>query len=170
MTYSGNWTVADASPVVNASPLILLSRAGLLDFLQLVGDPVIVPKPVADEIRARGDADPTASALIHTDWLKVADPGPIPTAVADYELGPGESAVLAWALAHPGAEAIIDDLTGRRCANTLHISVRGTLGLVLVAKQRGLIESARPIIETLRRVGMYVSDHVVAQALAKVGE
>ena len=41
----------------------------------------------------------------------------------------GESTVLAWALAHPGARAIIDDLHGRRCAEALGIPLRGTVGL-----------------------------------------
>ena len=43
--------------------------------------------------------------------------------------------MLAWAHAHPGAEAIIDDLAGRRCAAAFSIPVRGTLGLALIAKQ-----------------------------------
>ena len=35
-----------------------------------------------------------------------------------WDFGAGESAVLAWCLAHPGSEAIIDDLSARRCAAT----------------------------------------------------
>jgi hypothetical protein len=37
-------------PAINASPLIFLSRAGLVDFLQLEGNQIVVPKPVAEEI------------------------------------------------------------------------------------------------------------------------
>ncbi|MEH2055977.1 MAG: DUF3368 domain-containing protein [Nostoc sp.] len=35
----------------------------------------------------------------------------------------------------------------------LWIPVRGTLGLVLTAKQRGKITAARPILENLRSLG-----------------
>jgi hypothetical protein len=41
--------VAEA-PAVNASPLIYLARAGLLDFLQLIAETVIVPASITDEI------------------------------------------------------------------------------------------------------------------------
>lgn len=49
--------------VVNTSPLIHLAEAGLLDLLQAAAEEIWVPEPVAREILAYGDADPTASAL-----------------------------------------------------------------------------------------------------------
>jgi len=85
-------------------------------------------------------------------------------------LGPGESSVLAWAHAHSGSEAILDDLAARRCASAFGIPVRGTLGLALIAKQRGQIPSARRVLEQLRRGGMYLSDYVMDEALSRVGE
>ena len=78
--------------------------------------------------------------------------------------------MLAWAHAVPGTLAILDDLAARRCAATLTIPVRGTLGLVLAAKQRGRIPAARPVLESLRASGMYLSDPVLNKALALVGE
>jgi predicted nucleic acid-binding protein len=38
-------------PVVNASPLLILARAGRLDLLQLLGDRILVPEAVATEVR-----------------------------------------------------------------------------------------------------------------------
>ncbi|MEY3403806.1 MAG: hypothetical protein RLZZ86_3428 [Cyanobacteriota bacterium] len=52
----------------------------------------------------------------------------------------------------------------------LGIPIRGTLGIVLTAKQRGIIRSARPVLEQLRLRGMYLSDKVINQALTLVGE
>lgn len=60
-------------PAVNASPLIFLSRAGLLDLLKLEGEEIVVPKPVADEIRRRGPNDLTVQAMEKTPWLVVVD-------------------------------------------------------------------------------------------------
>lgn len=157
-------------PVVNASPLIFLARAKLLPLLQLAGPKVVVPKAVSDEIEQRGSADSAARAIAETEWLEVIPTPPIPPAIQAWGLGMGESSVLAWAYARPGTEAILDDLAARRCAATFGVPVRGILGLVLTAKQRGHIAAARPVLLELRAGGMYLSDKVMNQALAMVGE
>jgi len=156
--------------VVNASPLIFLSRAGLLDLLQLLSPEIIVPEIVATEIEVRGESDPTAQAIANTPWVVVTQTPSVPTQIQAWGLGPGESSVLAWAHLHPGSHAILDDLAARRCASAFGIPVRGTLGLALIAKQRGHIPSARRVLEQLRQGGMYLSDHVMDQALSRVGE
>lgn len=157
-------------PVVNASPLIFLAGAGLLDFLRLIAETAVMPASVADEIHRRGLTDVTAQALQNNTWIiRIEDP-PIPRIIQAWDLGEGESAVIAWAYIHPGTEAIIDDLAGRRCAAALGIPLRGTLGLILTAKRRGRIPQARPVLERLRQAGMYLSDRVMSQALTLVGE
>jgi predicted nucleic acid-binding protein len=157
-------------PAVNASPLIFLSRSSHLGLLRLAGEELVVPAIVAEEIGRRGSADPTAVAIESTPWLVVVETPPIPPIIQAWDLGPGESAALSWSYSTPGTEAIIDDLAGRRCAATLGIPVRGTLGIVLLAKRRGVIPAARRVIEDLRRSGMYLSDRVMDEALALVGE
>lgn len=157
-------------PAVNTSPLIFLSKAGLLDLLKLAGEEVVVPETVAAEIQRRGMTDPTVQAIERTSWLIVVETPPAPNLIQSWDLGPGESSVLAWAHAYPGTEAIVDDLAARRCAAALGIPVRGTLGLVLTAKRRGTIPAARPVLEKLRQTGMYLSDRVLNQSLALVGE
>ena len=155
---------------VNASPLIFLARAGLLDLLQLAAPEVVVPAPVADEISRRGHTDPAARALISLNWLTVVDGPGIPSVIQSWDLGPGESAVLSWCHARPGVEAIVDDLAARRCAEALGLPVRGTLGLVLLGKRHGRLATARPVLDSLRASGMHLSDHVMDRALRLVGE
>lgn len=157
-------------PSVDASPLIFLSHSSLLDLLQLVAPELVVPLPVAEEIQRRGSQDPTARALASTRWLQVVEPVEPPAQVLSWDLGPGESSVLGWCVLHPGAEAIVDDLAARRCAQALGIPTRGTLGLVLLGKKRGRLPAARPVLESLRRAGMYLSDRVLDRALRTVGE
>ena len=94
----------------------------------------------------------------------------IPAPIASCRLGAGEASVLALAAEHPGTEAIIDDLAGRRCATSLNIPVRGTLGIVLVAKERGLILAARPVIEDMVLAGLHLSRRVLDEALRRVDE
>ena len=157
-------------PAVNASPLIFLSQAGLLDMIKLEGEQIVVPRPVAEEIQRRGTDDLTAAAIEKAGWLEVIEAPPIPDTIRAWDLGEGESSVLAWGHANPGTIIIVDDLAARRCAATHGIPVRGTLGLILTAKKKGLIPAARPVLEKLRRSGMYLSDRILNQALALVGE
>jgi predicted nucleic acid-binding protein len=150
--------------------LIFLARANLLDLLRLVGPEILVPKPVADEILRRGLDDPTAKVLSSVGWLETVEPPPIPEVIQSWDLGPGESSVLAWGYLHRGTDCILDDLAARRCADSLGLPVRGTLGLVILGKRRGLFPKARPVLERMGRSGMYLSDRVLNQAVAKVGE
>ena len=138
--------------IVNASPLIFLARSHHLDLLQAFASEIWMPEPVADEIRQRGSHDITARAIADTNWLMTQPASSIPATITEWRLSAGESAVLALALEHQ-LEAIIDDLAGRKCAASLNIPVRGTLGMVLVAKQRGIIPNARPVIEAMIQAG-----------------
>jgi predicted nucleic acid-binding protein len=160
----------DRIAVANASPLIFLSRASHLYLLQHFAHRVLVPGPVHNEIREKGSDDITVRAIEISPWIEVVSPPLVPEQILGWGLGPGESSVLALAYANQGMEAIIDDLAGRRCASLLGIPVRGTLGIVLAAKKRGVIPQARPIIETLIRSGMYLSRTVIEEALRRVNE
>ena len=71
---------------------------------------------------------------------------------------------------HSGAVALMDDLAARRCAAALGIPYRGCVGLALLAKSRGHVPRARPVIEELRHAGLYSSDEVIVRALSLVGE
>ncbi|MBW4558483.1 MAG: DUF3368 domain-containing protein [Trichormus sp. ATA11-4-KO1] len=157
-------------PAINTSPLIFLTKGGFVDLLLLISPSIIVPNAVATEIQEYGETDVTAVALNNTDWLVVQETSPVPNIIQNWDLGQGESAVLTWGYINPGTEVILDDLAARRCAVTLGIPVRGTLGIIITAKQRGAIPAARPILEQLRLCGMYLSDRVINQALALVGE
>jgi predicted nucleic acid-binding protein len=154
--------------VVNASPLIVLSRAGRIDLLTLVGNPIHVPESVNREVREHSDE--AARVLDTISWLQIVpDPAVLPV-VRSWDLGPGESAVLEWAQANRPARAIIDDYAARKLANVLAVPVTGTLGLALLARQRGLFPSARPLVEEFVRAGLYLSDSVIEHALRLVGE
>jgi predicted nucleic acid-binding protein len=143
---------------------------GQLDLLQRLGPAVVIPEAAVLEIQRKGPADPAVQALAKATWLVSVDPGPIPAHMAAFGLGDGETAVLAHALANLGSGALIDDHAARNAAATLGIPHQGTLGIVVSAKAQGFIPAARPVVEQLRLHGMYLSDQMMNQALAQVGE
>ena len=91
-------------PVINASPLVVLAKADLLDLLKLEGEPALVPDAVAEEVRAHS-ADAASRTLDSVAWLRIVTAPPTPPVIEAWDLGMGESAVLAWSHAHPGCVA-----------------------------------------------------------------
>jgi predicted nucleic acid-binding protein len=64
----------------------------------------------------------------------------------------------------------MDDLQGRSAAYMLKLRVIGSVGVLILAKQRGLIPALAPSLETLRASGYYLSDALIQEALQRVGE
>lgn len=156
--------------VVDASPLILLGRIERLDLLASLSQSLLVPDAVIREIRAGSARDATASRIDEIpSVLRVAD-HPVPDRIRSWDLGTGESQVLAHGLQRPGAEVVLDDLAARRCAHSLGLPMIGTLGVVVLCRHRGLIPAARPIVEALRVAGLRLKTALMDEALARVGE
>jgi uncharacterized protein len=75
------------------------------------------------------------------------------------------------AISLPGkAVLLMDDKAGRTTARNLGLVVTGTIGLLMLAKKRGLIEQIVPILEELRQRGYWLSDGLVVKARQLSGE
>jgi predicted nucleic acid-binding protein len=151
--------------IVNASPLICLAKAGHLDLLLKLPDEVIVPSAVVEEIQAGQSGDPAQIALA-SGKFPVSAIAVLPEILA-WDLGIGETAVLSYALSNPGWTAIIDDRAARKCALSFSIPTRGTLAVVILAKKRGLVNSAGEVMRSLQAVGLRLDDETIRVALKK---
>ena len=151
--------------VINASPLIFLGNAGRLELLRATGARVLVPDAVFDEVTRTTHSDSAARSVAEAEWLERLEPIAIPSAVIEWDLGPGESSVIAAALAIPGSRAVIDDLAARRSALSLGLDVMGTLGVVVAAHRRGVVKDVRQLVLELRSSGMWLSDAVIGRVL-----
>lgn len=160
----------DDCAVINASPLILLSRSGHIQLLSHFAREILIPDQVAAEIRVRGPDDPTVRVMDTNKWLKVVDVHAVPASILEWRLGEGEAAVIALAHSTPLAVAVIDDLLGRRCALAHGIPVRGSIGIVIAAREKGFIPEARPVIDDLIKAGLYLSRRVLDRVLQLAGE
>lgn len=156
--------------IVNASPLIFLGNAGRIDLLLAMGaNRIIVPEPVFDEVISGGHMDKAARAVSEAAWLEKRAPPAIPESVVAWDLGQGESSVIATALEMPGAYVVVDDLIGRKCGLALGIGVVGTLGVIITAHRRGRLPDPRAVLLELRAAGMWLSDAIIARALRIAG-
>lgn len=78
--------------------------------------------------------------------------------------------MLALALEHPECTVLLDDRHARRIARTAGLDVRGTLGVLVEAKSRGLTERIEPFVDRLENAGMWMSDAIRNRVLALAGE
>lgn len=156
--------------VFNASPLILLGKAGELHWLPRLGE-LAIPQAVAHEIAAGSKDDPARQWLATGDGQRFVHADA--TASDDlraWDLGPGETAVVAWARQHADVEAVLDDAAARACAGVYGIRVRGTLSLVALAKRRGFIGACRPVFARLTAAGLFVTPALMEQVAKAAGE
>jgi uncharacterized protein len=138
--------------VINTSPAIHLHASlpgGLGSLSALIGE-VIVPWEVGQELAAGHAKDAT--------WQEIQSlPGIL-----------HRSHQTAMDEAHDAV--ILDDLKARRIALTLGLQVTGTLGVLLQAKQSGLLPSLSAAITALEKRGMWIAPALVAKAIRLAGE
>ena len=155
--------------VINASPLILFARIARLDLFERLAPSIIVPRAVFEEVRAGREKDPTAAIALAWAAERCVPDATVPVGVEHWDLGSGESQVIAYGLA--GSRwVVLDDLAARRCAAAHGLAVIGSLGVVLRSKQRGLLDEARPWVTKLIGVGMFMDSRLLDLALESVGE
>jgi predicted nucleic acid-binding protein len=156
--------------VVNASPIILLGKAGVLHLLPSLCDELVVPVGVVAEVQQGRIAD-AGRAWLARDGAKFVCPAPpLLSALASWNGGPGEAEVISWALMHSGFVAVLDDRAARRLAVLHGVPVLGSLRVIVKAKERGFIPLARPALEKLGGGGAYVSDDLIDRAIVLAGE
>lgn len=157
--------------VCNTSPLILLHRIGQIGLLTDLCEKLVIPKGVIDEVLYHKEDITTWNRLFSSKKVEVLkDAITIKEAIAGWDLGRGESEVLSWAVNHPEYEAILDDLDARRCARSFNVLLRGTVGIILLAKKRNHISKATPLIESLINAGLRCDLKWIKEALELVGE
>jgi predicted nucleic acid-binding protein len=82
----------------------------------------------------------------------------------------GEASALALAKEITDCILILDDLKARKIANDLHLDYTGTLGVLVKAKQKGLLLQVGPLVTQLKEVGLRFSEEVEKDILRQTGE
>lgn len=160
----------DGPGVVDTTPIIALTLAGRLDLLQTFYQQVVIPPAVRSELEAGGERRPGAAELAAASWIEaiaLEDPG---RAELLADLDRGEAEVIALAQERHARLVVIDERLGRQHAQRLALPVTGTVGLLLRAKEDGLLPAVRPLVETLQKGGIYLGAPLVERALRLAGE
>jgi len=145
--------------IFNASPLILLGKIERLDLLPTLFPSFEISNAVAAEVTAGPAGDPAKLWIGQSAMQPHLIPNPsVPPEIVAWDIGAGETAVISAALSRPGSVCVLDDLTARNCAEVYRLPVIGTLGVLLKAKEAGLLPTLRPEITRLVAVGSLLSD------------
>jgi uncharacterized protein len=158
-----------STPVVsNTSPLINLAGVGHLNLLPQLYTDIWIPDLVLSEYRAKMAAgDPDLSVI---PWLMVQPVVPDPSLRALRTLGVGEAAVITLAQMSNARLAILDDKRARQVARQRGLTVVGTLGVLLAAKQIGVLPAIKPALDAMIGQGRRISPALRDQVLRAAGE
>jgi len=148
--------------ISDSSSLIALSEIGKLNLLNKIFGEVIIPSAVEKEVY-REKSPPK--------WIKVSSVTQrLASHILESSLGPGESEAICLSKEVNADILILDDLNARRVAEKLGINITGTLGILLLAKEKKLIKSIKPIIEELMKGSFRISDELYEDVLDFAGE
>lgn len=153
--------------IVDAGPLIAFSSVGKLELLQNLFGQIMVPEAVVNETQYqnRSGASLIQSAL-DSGWLRSVPPSvPQPAWKEPRSLGKGEAAAIQLALQNPGALLILDDRLARREVLHFGLQIVGSVRLLVVAQERGVIEQAEEIVEQMAENGYRISPQLLEKVI-----
>ena len=144
--------------VADSTCLIALERISYLDILPALFEPVLIPPAVAQEFG------------ISLPWLKLERLFDQTLVVAlKMTLDDGEAEAIALSQEQK-CRIILDDRQARNVGRHMGLRVIGTVGTLILAKQRGILPSIKPVLQNLDDTGFYVSAALKEEALRLVEE
>jgi predicted nucleic acid-binding protein len=158
--------------VINTGPIIaLVAATESLEWLPSLYGRIIIPYEVYREIEDGGPGNPESFALksVQNRVMIGREKTDLPVALLR-EVDPGEASVIFNASVYDVDTVVIDEKAGRRLARIHGLKVTGSLGILLKAKQKGIITSLSDCITRMRGHGIWISADLIADTLHQANE
>lgn len=158
--------------VSNTSPITNLAAIGHLDLLSQLFGRLLVPQAVVEEL-SRGHEHSMGRVIVgNIEWLESRPVGDAAlVASLTLELDPGEAEAIALAHEVSAQLVLMDERRGRHVAKKLGLTPLGLLGVLVLAKRRGLIDELRPLLDELaNKAGFWIGEELFAQILREASE
>ena len=146
--------------IADASVLIALSNIDELEFLRKIYTLIIITPQVEEEFGCELPEWIQVQKVLNTNLIMVLK----------IDLDEGEASSIALALERKNSLLIIDERKGRGIARSMGVSIIGLLGVFIKAKETGIIEEIKPIIEKLESAKFRISKELKNMILERVGE
>jgi predicted nucleic acid-binding protein len=150
--------------VSNASPLIGLSPIKQLHLAKELWKEIIIPRAVFDEVVVAGKDKKGSVAIIEAcdDWIKVFDvQNKKEVEALQAILDKGESEVIALGQELNADLLLLDNREPRLFARTVNLKVLGTVGIIKMAWQKGLIKDPMEKLHHLKINGFWLSNSLL---------
>lgn len=156
--------------IADAGPLIAFARLRRLDLLTQLFASVLVTDEVFNECTCRRDFAESATITDAVNRL-VLQRCSTPPSHFDLALhvDTGEASAIAAAV-ELGCAVLMDDKAGRRMAKNFGVTTIGTVGVLVLAKQKKLLAAVKPSLDQLTQSGYFLGDSLIASALVAAGE
>jgi len=155
----------------DSTVFIGLAKIDKLSLLSSIFQKVYIPEAVYHEIVEKGKEKPGAKDVRESLWIikkKVSDYTQVNFLMVSLEVGEAETLVLAKEM--EANIILLDEEKARKSAVLAGFKVIGLIGILIIAKQMGLIKNIKPYIETLQEKNFRISNKIVNKALKQVGE
>ena len=152
--------------ICNASPLIALSNISKIELLKGLFQKIIIPQAVYQEVVEEGKNRPGALEVKNAigKWIEVYKVKNLNEVEALRAiLDKGESEVIVLAQEINADLLILDNREPRIFAKHLGFKVIGTIGILLLAYKKGLLNNPMPKILELREKGFYISTKLLEE-------
>ncbi len=157
--------------VSDTSPIRALAHLGRVELLHDLFTALVVPPAVVHELSQPSSGGPAIDLKSYA-FFQVEQPtdlNEVNRFRQSLDLGESEALALAEQL-HAGI-LLMDEAAGRAAGEQLGFLVVGTCGVLLRAKQRGLVAELKPLLDDLiNNLGFFVSRQLRSQVLAAAGE
>jgi uncharacterized protein len=159
--------------ISDTGPIIALAKAKRLKLLQSLFHKVLIVPAVYKELMVKAgdesaEIDAAINEFIHLSKLPISDQK---IEAVLQGLGVGEKQSIQYAHSEPNDSILImDDKLGRYAAKKLDIPIMGTIGVLLIAKNKSLIDNLTKVVLEIRNNGYWISDDIIALAQKIAGE
>ncbi|MBI4688660.1 MAG: DUF3368 domain-containing protein [Nitrospirae bacterium] len=157
--------------VVNATPIIALSRIKKLELLHKIYRKVFIAKEVFAETVEFSRGKPDVSSIESSSFLEVTEvKNMVGVEMLLTELDRGESETIVLAKEINADLIIMDEKLGREIAELKGLKITGTIGVLIEAKYRKLIPEVREYLDLLRNKGVWVSTELYNKVVKELKE
>lgn len=155
--------------VSNTTPIISLLKLSQLDILKELYSEITIPNAVFHEIEA-GKSKGYYQDLSKIDWINIVNIKDRQALKYFLDLDAGESEAIILATEIGADLIIIDEKLGRFHAKHAEIKVTGTIGILIKAKNQGIIRDLKPLLYELTEKDVWISEKLIVEILKQVGE